>query len=89
MSRAVPQRRRVLGQRGDGVEHHRKHVEVGLHEVGGVVGEVVVLGDQNGERLADVADAVAREHVLQVGVELDPEVQAKRDDLEVAELAGR
>ena len=44
-------------------------VDVQRHELGGVLGDIGIGGEHDGDRLADIAHAVLRQHVLPVGFE--------------------
>jgi len=56
---------RIVGQRLDRVEDDAERLDLDEHLGSRVLGHVRVLGDDHGHRLADVADAVARERRLQ------------------------
>ena len=83
------ERGRVGRDRLTRVEHDVERLEVGDDEVGGVLGRVRVLGDDDGDRLADVADGAVGEDGLQVRVErLVERAEADRDPRERVEVGG-
>ncbi len=61
----VPHRRRARRQRGLGAGHRRQHLVVDLDQLGGVLGRVQRLGDDEGDGIADIAHALARQQRLQ------------------------
>ena len=56
------QDRRVWTARGQNVADPVERSEVDFHLLGGVAGDAGVVGDDDGDRLADVADGVAGQH---------------------------
>ena len=82
-----------VGRRRDRVEHGVERVVVDLDELGRVLGEVAVAGDDDGDRLADVAHGVDRGGVLRhAGLDPGREGPRERGDVrpgEHADDAGR
>ena len=56
--------RRALLPRLERVEHDRQRLVLDLDQVARVLGDVAVLGDHRGDRLAVVAHLLDRDHVL-------------------------
>jgi hypothetical protein len=59
-----PHRRRARGQRGLGGGHRRQWLVIDLNQFGGVPGLVEGLGDDKGDRIADIAHNFLREDRL-------------------------
>jgi hypothetical protein len=70
----------------DRVEVHVERLDLDVDQVGGVLGEVLVGGDDDGDRLPDVADPVVSEHRLQVGHHPLVEGHPRPDDGDPAEV---
>ncbi len=68
-AREQPRRARP-GGRGR-IQHRGPLVDVGVHQLGGVLGAIGVVGDHDGHRLADVAHDPVGQHRLQVAVQVD------------------
>ncbi len=67
---AVPRGHRHHGLGRERVEHHRELLDLHHHGLGGVLGEVGVLGEDGRDGLAHVADLLDRQHRLQAPVGL-------------------
>ena len=84
----VPERRRAGPDRLHRVEDDVELLVHGLDQAGGVLGRVWIVGDDDRDRLPDVADPVRGEDRLEEVLELDPEVETERDRRCRAEVAG-
>ena len=58
-----------LARRRGGTDDRRQLLDLERHQLGGVLCEIGVLGEHAGDRLADVADELAREDRLTVGLQ--------------------
>ena len=54
---AVEPGRELAGRRGR-IEQHRQRLDLDLHQLGRILGEIGVVGEHRGDRLADIAHAV-------------------------------
>ena len=83
---AAQHRARLAGQR---VEHRLELLVLDPHQLLGVLGQVGVLGADDGDRLADVAHAVVRQRRLQERVQVLLEgPEAQRDRRQVGQVGG-
>ena len=83
------ERRGVALDRARRVEHDVERLDLQVDELGRVLGGVGVVGDDDGDRLADVADGAVGEHGLEEGVErLVERPEADRDPRHRVEVGG-
>ena len=61
--------RRKFDRRGLRVEQRRQLLDLRRDQVGGVLGDIGIGGKHRGDRLADIAHAVARQHRLAIRIE--------------------
>ena len=72
-----------------GGEQHRQFGDLDVDEVGGILRDVGIGGEHRGDRLADIAHAIAREHRLAVRLQLLDAAFAEIDRRHVGDVLRR
>ena len=69
-----------------GVQHHRQFLDLDNDVLGGVFGEIRIVGKHHRDGIADIADAVAGENGLAIGRERLEPGQAKIDRRDIGDV---